>query len=339
MNTTLHRLVAAALLLATCPLAVDAQTFDSVSTRPAGMGGAFVAVVDDASAVYWNPAGLAAGSFFSLVLDRVTSKAAPDGASQAGSRSGALLALGAPALGLSYYRLRATRVERPVSTAALDVGRNDGLSDARLDTLVSHHVGATLVQSVAPGLAVGATVKLVRGIAGSEFRVTTEEDLLDDGAALVGRAANKFDADIGVMLSGPLLRVGLTVRNLTEPSFEAAGLGGELKLERQARAGIALQPLEGWTLAADIDLLETTSTLGLESRDFALGTEGRIGRRAYVRAGTRFDTAGDGPGGRNATASFGGSYAVMGSVLIDGQVTIGSEWGGRGWGIGARFVY
>ena len=36
-------------------------------SRAAGMGGAFVAVADDASAVYWNPAGFAAGSFFSLV--------------------------------------------------------------------------------------------------------------------------------------------------------------------------------------------------------------------------------------------------------------------------------
>ena len=33
------------------------------------MGGAFVGVADDASAIYWNPAGLAAGSYFSLVVD------------------------------------------------------------------------------------------------------------------------------------------------------------------------------------------------------------------------------------------------------------------------------
>src|SRR5262245_56330695 len=37
------------------------QPFESVGTRALGMGGAFVAVADDSSAVYWNPAGLATG--------------------------------------------------------------------------------------------------------------------------------------------------------------------------------------------------------------------------------------------------------------------------------------
>ena len=34
------------------------QSFDLVGTRALGMGGAFVAVADDASATWWNPAGL-----------------------------------------------------------------------------------------------------------------------------------------------------------------------------------------------------------------------------------------------------------------------------------------
>ncbi len=33
----------------------SAQGFEAVGTRALGMGGAFVAVADDASAVYWNP--------------------------------------------------------------------------------------------------------------------------------------------------------------------------------------------------------------------------------------------------------------------------------------------
>jgi hypothetical protein len=38
-------------------------------------------------------------------------------------------------------------------------------------------------------------------------------------------------------------------------------------------------------------------------------------------------------------ASVGGSYAVYGSVLADGQVSFGSENGDRGWGVGVRFVF
>ena len=43
------------------PALATAQTVDTVGTRAAGMAGAFVAVADDASAAYWNPAGFAAG--------------------------------------------------------------------------------------------------------------------------------------------------------------------------------------------------------------------------------------------------------------------------------------
>ena len=35
------------------------QGFETLGTRAMGMGGVFVAVADDATAAYWNPAGLA----------------------------------------------------------------------------------------------------------------------------------------------------------------------------------------------------------------------------------------------------------------------------------------
>ncbi|MBA3231837.1 MAG: conjugal transfer protein TraF [Acidobacteria bacterium] len=312
-----------------------AQSFEAAGTRAAGMGGAFVAVADDASAVYWNPAGFAAGSFFSLVLDRLSSQAEPVDALSGGSQSGFQMALGMPALGFSYYRLRGTRV----GPTPNDEGQGLTGEPLRLDSLVTHHVGATLVQSVAQGVAVGATLKMVRGIAGSAVRPgVTRGDLLDEGAALLGRASNTFDADIGVMVSTGRIKAGLTIRNLLEPEFEAAG-GGKLGLDRQARAGVALMPIEGWLVAADLDLLSAADALGAERRNFAVGTEGRLGRRAFVRAGGRFDTRGESPGGRAATFSVGGSYAVTGSVLVDAQATAGSRWGGRGWGVGARFVY
>ena len=56
--------------LLAAPAAAWAQPEPPVGVRAAGMGGAFVAVADDATAVYWNPAGLPTGSFFSLVIDR-----------------------------------------------------------------------------------------------------------------------------------------------------------------------------------------------------------------------------------------------------------------------------
>ncbi len=55
-----------------------AQTFGGIGVRAEGMGGAFVAVADDASAVYWNPAGIATGSTFDFQISRVDAKPGRD---------------------------------------------------------------------------------------------------------------------------------------------------------------------------------------------------------------------------------------------------------------------
>lgn len=318
--------------------AAGAQTFDTVGTRAAGMGGAFVAVADDSSAAYWNPAGFAAGNLFTMVLDRRTVRVNPGSPEGAGSGSGLLVSLGMPALGLSYYRLRST-ILTPVApaTAAVADGRKAiAVDELRLDTLITHHSGATLVQTIAPGVAVGATLKLVRGVASSTIVPDGDRDaLLGDATELSGRGSTKFDADIGVMATSGGLKVGLTVRNLSQPEFRTGVDGsGVLSLRRQARAGIAVTPSEGWVVAADLDLNRTRDSLG-DARCFAAGSERRMGRKAFVRGGLRLNTAGP----RNPAVAAGGSYAIAGSLLIDAQVTGGSDRAQRGWGVSARFVY
>ena len=320
------------------PHAAAAQPPETVGTRPAGMAGAFVAVADDASAVYWNPGGLAAGSYFSLVLDRSQAKTGT-GEPSAGSRSGFLIALAAPALGLTYYRLRATTVAPPdLPNAATGLGRNlIGPGQVHLDTLVTHHAGVSLVQSVTDGVAVGATLKIVRGVALSGAVADADRDALLDGDDLPGgKSTTKFDTDIGVLASSGSVRLGLTVRNATAPEFTTSD-GGALRLERQARAGLAVTPATGWIIAADFDLLKNQGPFGAV-RDAAFGAEGRLSRRATVRGGLRFNTAA-GDEGRAPSASVGASYAVKASFLVDAQVTAGSDRSARGWGIGGRFVY
>jgi hypothetical protein len=318
----------------------SAQSFDAVGTRAAGMSGAFVAVADDASAVYWNPGGLAAGAYFSLLLDRTEASTSPEGQPSAGSRSAFLLSLSAPALGISYYRLRATSLNPPDLTVPPALGRPvAGPGEIRLQTLVTHHAGATLVQSITDGVAVGASLKLIRGIAASAFVDDRDRDaLLGEGAGLLGRATNKFDADVGVMATAGRFRLGLTVRNLVEPEFETANGDRPIVLERQARAGLAVIPVQDWVVAADFDLVRTRGPLG-DVRDAAFGAEGRVTRRAFARAGLRFNTLGAEPAGRAPSASIGASYALRGSILVDAQVTAGSERSARGWGVAARFVY
>ena len=331
--------IVVAMAIAGWASAAGAQTFDTVGTRAAGMGGAFVAVADDASAAYWNPAGFAAGSFFTMVLDRSTVKVNPGGPEGAARGSGLLVSVGMPALGLSYYRLRSTILTHaaPPTAAPADGRKAIAADELRLDTLTTHHSGATFVQSIAPGVAVGATLKLVRGVASSAILRDGDRDaLLNEDSELIGKGSTKFDADIGVMASRGTLKVGLTVRNLTEPEFTTAGTGDTdaLSLRRQARAGIAINPREGWVVAADLDLSRTSGSLG-DVRSFAAGSERRVGRKAFVRGGLRLNTAGP----RDPVVAAGASYAVMGSLLLDAQVTGGSDRAARGWGVSARFVY
>jgi hypothetical protein len=308
------------------PGPVFAQNFEVLGSRAQGMGGAFVAVADDASATYWNPAGLAMGAYFSLLIDYSVAEAEPDDPARAGSRSGTAIAFGFPALGVSYYRLRMTTLR--------DLPGNTG--NVRLQSLITHHTGATLVQSITDHIAVGTTLKFVRGIASTSVAPADDrDDLLDEASDLIGSASNKFDADIGVIATAGHLRAGLTIRNAVEPEFE--GPGGTIELKRQFRAGVAVTLVEGVLLAADFDLDTVPGTVG-DERNVAVGAEARPLQRLYVRSGFRVNTA-DEPAGARPVVSVGGSYLVFGSMLVDGQATFGSESGDRGWGVGARVVF
>jgi len=312
-------------------LPAGAQTFEAAGTRAAGMGGAFVAVADDASAVYWNPAGLVmGGSYFGLLIDTTLNKAEPDNTPNAGRGNAQLIALSTPPLGLSYYRLEATKL-RPLATFTADPA-------TRMNRLTTHHAGVTLVQSINQSLAVATTLKLVRGIAESGVVLgANRDDLLDRSPDLPDKASNSFDADIGVMATLGALRAGLTVRNATSPEFDTAD-GTELTLERQTRAGVSYRGLQGLVLAADFDLERVQGTLG-DVQNFAAGAETQIIRRLAIRTGVRLNMLSDEPGGTATAFSVGGTVATFRSLLVDAQVTMGAEAADRGWGIAARLVY
>jgi hypothetical protein len=277
----------------------------AVGVRAAGMGGAFTAVADDGSAAFWNPAGFASGSFFSLVAD----------ANMLDQRQSTLVALGTPPLGLSYYR---------TAIVAEKNGRN---------TLVAHHAGVTLVQSLGGHLAVGTTLKLVHGIASPA------------GSAAI--STNKFDADLGFMSTGSIAQVGLSVRNLLQPEFRTAG-GGAIRLDRQVRAGVAIHAGQNVTVAGDVDLTTAVSPRG-RWRDAALGVEVHPAVKAWLRGGVHWNAArlrrgasagqAGGAGGAAPIGTVGGSYAVYGAVQAEAQASFGSADGDRGWGVGLRFVF
>jgi hypothetical protein len=324
---------ACGILLAGIPSVAFGQPVETLGARASGMGGAFVAVADDASAVYWNPAGLASGAFFSLVVDRSTAKIELDNPAVGSSRSGGMIALSAPPLGLSYYRLRHTTTA-PVLTAP--AGSPNVQDVIQVSSLVTHHAGVTVLQSLTDVIAVGATLKILRGVAASGVSIGSDREALLDADDLVGRASNTVDADLGLMASLGVLKAGLLVRNLREPEFESSGSGGPVELDRQVRAGVAFLLLQDWLTAIDVDLTRQRNPVG-DTRNVAAGLEGRVLRRATVRGGVRVNTVE--ASGRRPVITAGGSFAVFGSTFVDAHVTGGSGDGDRGWGISGRVLF
>ncbi len=293
------------------PTLASAQTFGGVGTRADGMGGAFVAVADDASAVYWNPAGVATGATFDFQVSRgLTPVPVP------GSDPNATVFVGAtlPVLGLSYYRTHTVQ-------ASAD-RQNDGPGKVPIRTLTTGNYGATFVQSVAGGVVIGTTARLVRGGYDSSDSRTT------------------VDLDAGAMVSLGNVRFGLTGRNLRQPEFDHES--GRIAVERQVRAGVALAPrslpagVHGpFTVAFDGDLTRTAGPDG-DLRMAALGGEYWIAQgRVGARAGITWNTVDD----PERAFSWGLTVKLPRSIFVEGRLTNLANDQSNAWTVGARVTF
>ena len=165
MTIVVRGLLAAAVVVVCAPPAT-AQMFELVGTRAQGMGGAFVAVADDATATWWNPAGLATGASLSFVWDMAENLAPtdprPEGPASLGETMG--FALTTPALGFSYYRLRMSEM-RPLSSngAGSSVRQEEGATGIGLRTFAFNQFGATFGQSLGGNIVLASTLKLIQG--------------------------------------------------------------------------------------------------------------------------------------------------------------------------------
>lgn len=340
------------LLITMAPAVASAQADDTVGVRAQGMAGAFTAVADDATATWWNPAGLGAwnssglagGAYLNAILDLVSlreSSTAPGPASErvpawrAGSGG---LSFGSPALGLSYYRLRISEIQPVASTAGRGAVRQDqGTADVYLRSIVLHQLGATIGQSVGDHLVVGATVKLVYGSLGAASMPAAGASI-DQAVDLEGAGPVRAGADVGAMATLGQFRAGMTVRNLTAPEF-GSGVDA-MTLRRHARAGLAWLSgqhgaLGAVTVSADADLTVQPTATGDERR-VAAGVEiSTAGRRVSVRGGAAASTV----GGSRASATGGLSVAVQRGRYIDVAVAGGSDEARRGLGLALRLTF
>jgi len=228
--------------------------------RAQAMGGAFVAVADDASAAFWNPGGLG-------LLPRLQLEASQATRERSDFRESAVV-VAAPSWrwGVGAITLRhfgAGGIEHRDERNTLLGELSD--SESEIGVSYARHVGETW--------AVGGTLKLQR-------------------QSLGGLAATGFGADLGVIVRGDVLpgpqapwlsrlSLGLSARNAIEPS---------LRLERDAvadpttmRTGLAyrLDLPGGRSMVAALDL-ETSRAV--DARVHA-GLEARLHPMLALRAG------------------------------------------------------
>ena len=313
----------AAVLALLVPAGAAAQpTFESAGERALGMGGAFVAVSNDATATHWNPAGLVTGDLAGMTIGwyRLHSgdREAPPFAG-AGIRKGNTTSIGSWPMGVAYGRFEMTNL--------VDLG--DG--SLGVQTLRTRQAGLTVLQTLVDGIIGGATIRYVRGsvvTTGSE--ALTVKEALEATDSLTADARGTIDLDLGLTVDMQKLRLGVVWKNLRSPTFGDLQ-NGEITLPRQTRFGVALLPSPGLTLAMDIDL-DRVDLAGDLRRMFALGGEGRIGRHLAVRSGLRWSLAGP----KRLVGAGGLSIKVKRTLWIDGHVTQGRATEDKEFGIALR---
>ena len=314
-----------------------AQIYEAVGTRAQGMGGAFVAVADDATATWWNPGGPRHWArIFSVVVETWPTTAArpsPRPAARRGAATPRRSPSSFPALGLSYYRLRISEIAPAVALQ----GPGAGPTRSRGDRCRSAHRGVEPVRRHRRPVARRSPGRRVDAEAGARRRwrwrsalpdaaiCSTHADDLDVSIETAGRPRSRRDG----VVSGSM-RLGVSVKHVSEPEFGegddaaragAAGAGG--------RGGDAAR---GTSVDADGRRRRRPDDDDTVLRRRAPRRGGRrslaVAAAVGVRGGVSANTVGDGAARREHRASASRRGAAF---YVDGALTLGSDALRDGW--------
>ncbi|MBX3301185.1 MAG: conjugal transfer protein TraF [Nitrospira sp.] len=126
--------------------------------------------------------------------------------------------------------------------------------------------------------AIGITAKVIQG---ASYNGSTDLQS-GSGVSITERfgkptISTTYGIDIGAIYRpSSLIRFGIVAKDINTPTFDAAG-GGELKLDPQVRAGVAINPYSSLTLTADVDVTSNkTFVPGVKSQLLSLGLEQTI---------------------------------------------------------------
>lgn len=276
----MKKLLLAALLSLACAAGAGAA-FEDVETgaRASAMAGAFSAVAEDSSALFYNPAGITGMSRYEVTLSQ---EKLYSGLTDGSSIMRSALSLGAPLMvGGSYWG-----------------GLAFGYDSLKLDTLYSESrmrlgYGYPVKENLWLGLALAKM-----GVTYGSDEYTKLNPVLASGAAKSG-----MGLDLGVVLKRGAMDYGLSILNANEPDM---GIKYPNKVTRKIDLGLALN---AETLTLGFDAV-------VSGKDFKLKTGVEIPVMKESLGGHLLARGGFALGSRDfraATAGFGysgGSYSV-----------------------------
>jgi len=198
-----------------------------MGARALGMGGAFSAIADDATAVYWNPAGLAAVSSDEVNFDFAKYFQDVNIGQAAYTRK-----VGAGQMGVGLTYLIVPSIEKRDTNDAVGVVPSQGTFNASDAALSVAYARKNAIPSLIDDVDGGAAFKVIRSAIGSKSAIAVAVDL---GATV--RAKNG-------------MRFALGVQNLGTPmKFDKVSDPLPLSL----RAGAAYEPVKALTLGLTLD--------------------------------------------------------------------------------------
>jgi long-chain fatty acid transport protein len=240
------------LLAGARPLLAANTAVEGVATRARALGNAFTAIADDASAVYYNPAGLVQVEGDQVLLDLVAVQ--PRLSYDADSGGGADSTRGARAPSLFFASDHFKGVTLGLGVFA------PFARDAAYHGLGARHRASLLRTDFAPTAAFELGQNWAVGFGATASRIGLHSDILgfEENARGYG-----FTGQFGVLYRGfDRLQLGLSYRGPMNAHIEGRGtLAGVAHDQHSSRlrfpdvlsAGAAWRPGERWTLSASAD--------------------------------------------------------------------------------------
>ncbi|RMD96276.1 MAG: hypothetical protein D6814_11685 [Calditrichaeota bacterium] len=238
-----------------------------IGARAQALGGAYTAMSQSASVLFWNPAGLAGLQKRSVEFSYVNQFGlVPYSAFAGGLTLARVHAFGLGVLSSGDDQLRETTA---VLTYALELENllSTGLQGWQVGLNLKYHLASFGKNGFDP----------------SNYPIFSEQDLSAAQNTFVQGTASGFGLDLGLAYQmTPRLRFGLVVRNLiSKVSWENGQQAYDEGIPAHLSAGLAFRTRSNWLLTADYD-----NALGdTGASQFRFGTEKRVFRFLALRAG------------------------------------------------------